>query len=288
MRKYLYYSLHIIWLLLGCYTGAHAAALVSIKNVTLVDANFNDGDSFKVNAAGRALHLRLYYVDCLETTHSSKADLERIRAQQRHFGLEDPGAVVDFGEQATEYMQQMLSQPFTIYTSYARAPGRSAMGRYYAFVETHSGQDLGHLLVAQGLARVHGKTRPSPDGTQSEIVIKELQDLRTTAILTRAGIWRATNPDLIITLRQQQRADDHEMKRFRKELAPRRSLDDTPLDLNQASSKQLQQISRIGPVTAARIIANRPFQSIQDLIKIPGIGPKTLEAIAPYVTVGGQ
>ena len=37
-----------------------AAELVSIENVTLIDAGLNDGDSFKVNAGGRELHLRLY------------------------------------------------------------------------------------------------------------------------------------------------------------------------------------------------------------------------------------
>ena len=34
-----------------------AAELVSIDNVTLIDADLNDGDSFKVNGAGRELHL---------------------------------------------------------------------------------------------------------------------------------------------------------------------------------------------------------------------------------------
>ena len=164
-----------------------AAELVSIKNVTLVDADLNDGDSFKVNAGGRELHLRLYYVDCPETTYNSTPVLERIREQQRHFGLEDPHDVVRYGEEAAEYVRQVLSQPFTIHTSYAQAPGRSALVRYYAFVETSSGHDLAHLLIEQGLARIHGKTRPAPDGTPSHTVLEELQDLRTIALLNRAG-----------------------------------------------------------------------------------------------------
>ena len=55
---------------------------------------------------------------------------------------------------AAEYVRQALTQPFTIHTSYAQAPGRSALVRYYAFVETHDGHDLAHLLIEQGLARV--------------------------------------------------------------------------------------------------------------------------------------
>ena len=171
-----------------------AAELVSINNVTLVDADSNDGDSFRVNADGRELHLRLYFVDCLETTYSSKAVLERIREQQYHFGLEDPHDVVRYGEQATEYVKEVLSRPFTIYTSYAQAPGRSALVRYYAFVETHDGHDLGHLLIEQGLARIHGKTRPSPDGVPSHTVLEELQDLRIIALLNRAVSGSQPNP----------------------------------------------------------------------------------------------
>ena len=266
-----------------------AAELVKIKDVTLLDASLNDGDSFQVNAGGRKLHLRLYYVDCLETAaHYGTAGITRIREQQRHFGLEDLPAVVGFGEQATNYTQELLSQPFSIYTSYANAPGSSSAGRFYAFVETHAGQDLGKLLVAQGLARIHGKTRPAPDGTPSETVLAELQDLRATAMLKRAGIWSATNPELLTRLRKQQREDNQEIKTLAASLSKTRRPNDSPLDLNSASNRQLQNIPRIGPVTAAKIIAGRPYQSVQELLKIPSIGPKTLEAITPYVTVTAE
>ena len=43
----------------------------------------NDGDSFLVKAGRRELHLRLYYVDCPETTYGSPAEVERVREQQR-------------------------------------------------------------------------------------------------------------------------------------------------------------------------------------------------------------
>ena len=158
-------------------TALPAAELETIRNATLIEAGLNDGDSFKVKADGKELHLRLYYVDCLETT-LSKADWNRILEQQYHFGLEDPVAVVRFGKQATEYVKRVLSRPFTIYTSYAKAPGR----RYYAFIETHDGRDLGHLLVEQGLARIHGETHQAPDGTPSKFVRKELRNVLAFAI----------------------------------------------------------------------------------------------------------
>ena len=239
----------------------------------------------EVNADGRELHLRLYFVDCLETTYNSKAELDRIRDQQYHFGLEDPHDVVRYGEQATEYVKEVLSQPFTIYTSYAQAPGRSALVRYYAFVETHDGRDLGHLLIEQGLARIHGKTRPSPDGVPSHTVLEELQDLRIIALLNRAGIWQSTQPGILAEMRERQRQEAQQLKEFRQKVAKVRTRDDQPLNLNSASKRELQQIPGVGPVTAIKITDGRPYQSVDDLLKIPGIGPKTVEAISPYVTV---
>ena len=136
-----------------------------IENATLIEAGLNDGDSFKVKAGGEELHLRLYYVDCPETTYSSKTDWERATTQQHYFGLEDLDTVVQFGRQAAAYVKRVLARPFTVHTSRAVAPSRSATVRYYAFIETHDGHDLGHLLVEQGLARIHGVGRAAPDGT---------------------------------------------------------------------------------------------------------------------------
>ena len=133
MKKYLF---SVLFLSCCMATSLLAAELETIENASLIEAGLNDGDSFKVKADDKELHLRLYYVDCLETTLSKEKN--RILEQQYHFGLEDPVAVVRFGKQAAEYVKRVLSRPFTIYTSYAKAPGR----RYYAFIETHDGRDL--------------------------------------------------------------------------------------------------------------------------------------------------
>ncbi len=61
-----------------------------------------------------------------------------------------------------------------------------------------------------------------------------------------------------------------------------------PIQLNTATSEQLQEIPGIGPVTAERIIQyreeNGAFRSVDDLDAIPGIGPARLEQLRDVVT----
>jgi len=57
------------------------------------------------------------------------------------------------------------------------------------------------------------------------------------------------------------------------------------VDLNTASDKDLQSIKGIGPVMAKKIIAGRPYTSVDDLRKA-GIPEKTIVSIKPYVRVG--
>ena len=56
------------------------------------------------------------------------------------------------------------------------------------------------------------------------------------------------------------------------------------LSLNTATERELELlVPGVGPVTAARIVAARPFESVEDLLNVSGIGPATLEKIRPYV-----
>ncbi len=63
----------------------------------------------------------------------------------------------------------------------------------------------------------------------------------------------------------------------------------TPVNLNRATASELRQLPGIGPVTADRIVAHReqhgPFRAPEDLIQVSGIGPRTLERLAPLITV---
>ncbi|HYE63358.1 MAG TPA: helix-hairpin-helix domain-containing protein [Phycisphaerales bacterium] len=61
------------------------------------------------------------------------------------------------------------------------------------------------------------------------------------------------------------------------------------ININTATQAELELLPRVGPATAKAIISYRslhgPFRTVQDLDKVKGIGPKTLEKLAPLVTV---
>jgi DNA uptake protein ComE-like DNA-binding protein len=59
------------------------------------------------------------------------------------------------------------------------------------------------------------------------------------------------------------------------------------LDLNSASEKQLTSLPDVGPATARKIIAGRPYGSIEELARA-GVPAKTIRTITPLVTVAGQ
>lgn len=61
------------------------------------------------------------------------------------------------------------------------------------------------------------------------------------------------------------------------------------LDLNRATAEELQLLPRIGPRLADRILEERehggPFRSLRDLTRVRGIGPRTVERLAPLAEV---
>ena len=58
--------------------------------------------------------------------------------------------------------------------------------------------------------------------------------------------------------------------------------DNARIDINSAPAEELMQLKGIGQKKAAAIIEfrdkNGPFERPEDLVKVPGIGPKTYEA----------
>jgi competence ComEA-like helix-hairpin-helix protein len=63
-----------------------------------------------------------------------------------------------------------------------------------------------------------------------------------------------------------------------------------PINLNTATSEQLQEVPGIGPATADKILQMRksygPFKNVDDLLAIRGIGKKRLDKMRKYLIAG--
>jgi competence protein ComEA len=61
------------------------------------------------------------------------------------------------------------------------------------------------------------------------------------------------------------------------------------VDLNTANATELDTLPGVGPATAAKIIADRtangPFRTIEDLMRVPGIGATRFESLKDLVVV---
>jgi competence protein ComEA len=64
------------------------------------------------------------------------------------------------------------------------------------------------------------------------------------------------------------------------------ALDTGPVNLNTASEKELQALPGVGEATAKKIVAGRPYSSVDDLAKA-GVSQSTISKLRSSVTVGG-
>jgi len=61
--------------------------------------------------------------------------------------------------------------------------------------------------------------------------------------------------------------------------------DSVGVSLNSATAAQLESLPGVGEATASAIIAARPFEAIEDLKEVEGIGDKTFERLSPLVSL---
>lgn len=67
------------------------------------------------------------------------------------------------------------------------------------------------------------------------------------------------------------------------------SKDNGKVNINRATAEQLEKLPGIGPAKAAAIIASREeqgtFKSAEDIVRVSGIGQKSLEAMLEFIEV---
>jgi competence protein ComEA len=139
--------------------------------------------------------------------------------------------------------------------------------------ELHAGARIDDALAAAGglAANADGEAislaQPLQDG--EKLAIPTARPVQPAAV----GAAAASGADLAVT-----RSEDVDPG------------DSTLIDINRASAKELEALPSIGPVTAQAIVdyrtANGPFRAVEEIVKVKGIGPATLEKIKPLITVG--
>lgn len=272
-------------LTLFCLAGGSACAqeLEKIGPCTFIATDWADGDSFLVKLPdGKETVFRLYFVDCIEQSVSDTSDKRRLREQSRYFGVTDYLTAVEHGKKAAAFTADALKRPFTIHTAHADARGRSGKPRFYAFVRTAEGRDLGHLLVENGLARAFGLGRETPTGTPRDEWDAYLKDLELVAAIGRRGIWAHSDPAQIVAMRKEEREEMRGLEAIDDALVV--TPPSEPVDVNTASIEDLMRTG-LRESLADAVVKKRPFEKIEDLLDVKGIGPVTFQKVRPYLVV---
>jgi DNA uptake protein ComE-like DNA-binding protein len=242
------------------------------EGCTLAADRYFDGDSFHVRHRGAGYVLRLYFVDAPETGAGYGT---RVAEQAAYFGVKDD-EVLRGGAAAKELVAKFLGAPFRVITRRQTAPGASRAERLYAIIE-RDGWRLDAALIQAGLARATSEIADFPDAAGGQQRAHELRSLEQKAAQERQGLWaksqRADRKAGLI-----ERLTPRLFKSAAALPAPRK------VNLNTASQLDLEALPGIGPKTAEAIIVARPLRSFEQLDAVRGIGPKKIEALRNLVS----
>lgn len=242
------------------------------EGCSLVADRYFDGDSFQVKH-GRTIHiLRLYSADAPETDAGYGA---RIDEQAAHFGVTN-AEVLRGGAMAKEFTAKFLAKPFRVITRRKTAPGASRAERFYAIVE-REGQPLDAALIAGGLARATTETADFPNAKAVPARLATLRALEQKAAFERKGLWAHSQ-------RQDRQQTLGEKLKPLLSLRPGTPIAARKVNLNTAPQSDLEALPGIGPKTAEAIIRARPLRDFAALDAVPGLGPKKIEALRELVS----
>lgn len=260
----------------------------------LVPTAWGDGDSFSIRFPdGKDYTIRLYGVDCFETSGNDETDARRLRAQRRYFGISDFGGsprasndkAKELGLMAKKRVAELLAREFTVHTAWADGRGSSAYKRYYGFITMAGGRDLAEVLVEEGLARAYGVCRRAPNGQSADDYRETLRDFELRAAIRKSGAWQLTDWEKLPAERQEERDEATELEAAK----GRAGGPAGKVDPNTATRDELMSLPGIGETKALAIIQAREegkYRAADDLTRVSGIGKKTVQGLREFLKFG--
>ncbi len=176
-----------VWLCASQSLAADRKEWVMLPDCQYVAHADNDGDSFRVRSGKKEFYFRLYFVDAPET---NLRYAERTREQSEHFGVTLDESMKG-GKMASDLVRDTLRKPFTIWTRWASAAGRSKEPRYYALVMVGT-NPLDEMLISKGLAQPKGVRPNLPKGEKATAHQEKLIALEADAKKQKVGLWASS------------------------------------------------------------------------------------------------
>ena len=265
----------------------------TLTDCRLISTVYHDADSFRISNGKEELTVRLCFVDAPESDAYYK---DRVAEQAQYFGITLKETVA-LGKTATEFTERFLSGKFTVFTQRKDAKGK---GKRYQAIVQKEGELLSLQLAANGLVRIRGFETKSrwPGGYDPKEMKAKLRELEQRAREEGVGGWGKKLPSLPPESKPmpvpEKIPDSSTGEKGARSTVNHGDPISRPRDfsrfrgrinLNHAPQTVLEQLPGIGPVSAQRIVENRPYGSLDELNRIEGIGPKTINKLASSATV---